>query len=149
RSESIAGGRYRLLRILGKGGMGEVFEAVHRDTGRKVAIKVLRVPANASKTEEEIREVRSRFAREARVMGQIRSENVVEVFDAGISDDGESFMAMEFLDGRDLANYGKELSALPVATVLKIGVQAAVGLASAHALGIVHRDIKPANLFVV
>ena len=137
-----AGGKYRLVRLLGSGGMGEVYEAQHSIVGRRFAIKFLH-PLLASNSE-----VVARFQREAQAAGSLENENIAAVVDAGTSDDGAPYLVMEYLEGEDLAHLlvrGGPLSA-PRSTYIVI--QACRGLAAAHGRGIVHRDLKPENLFI-
>lgn len=142
--------KYRLVRSLGRGGMGEVFEAVHVHTSRRVAVKLLHANGGSG-TLDETRERQTRFAREAQIIGQIRSPHVVEVFDAGVTgpDNESAYIAMELMHGEDFSAILNRVGPLPVETVLKVAVQAARGLAKAHEVGVVHRDIKPANLFLM
>ncbi len=130
---------YRLGRLLGRGGMGEVFEAVHLDTGVAVAIKLL--VASASQT------IIERFEREGRALAQMRGEHVIKVFDVGVIASGRPFIVMELLAGSDLAVLKQQRGRLPANLVISYMQQACIGLAEAHGLGIVHRDIKPANLY--
>jgi serine/threonine protein kinase len=145
--------RYKVERLLGRGGMGEVFEATHVRTGRRVALKRLVVTSAATSAPgdtERFREALARFAREAKAAGKIRSPHVVEVLDADVDpDDGAPYMVMEFLTGRDLSAYLQSLGPLPVRTALAIAAQASRGLYEAHRVGVIHRDIKPANLVAV
>ncbi len=138
--QTIAG-RYRLDRILGVGGMGLVFAATHLELEQTVAVKVIRGELRTP-------EARSRFLREARAVVKLRSEHVARVLDAGTLDSGESYMVMEYLEGTDLSVLLKARRTLPVEEASAYVMQAAEGLAEAHAMGIVHRDLKPANLFL-
>src|SRR5262249_23642478 len=130
-------GKYTIVRLLGEGGMGSVYEARHTGTGRRVAIKVI--------TGELARDAHlvSRFEQEARAAGVVESEHIVQVLDVGRDERyGAPFLAMEFLLGEDLAEVLARLGPIPVDVALRIGVQACLGLSKAHAAGIVHRDIK-------
>ncbi|MBL0194137.1 MAG: serine/threonine protein kinase [Myxococcales bacterium] len=137
---AILDGKYRIERVLGQGGMGLVFAAVHLELDERVAIKLLLgAPSEAGA---------QRFLTEARAAAKVRSEHVCRAFDFGRTPSGEPYIVMEYLDGHDL---GDELAArgpLSAEEVVEWGRQACEGLAVAHALGIVHRDIKPANLFL-
>jgi len=137
-------GKYQVIRQLGQGGMGAVYEARHRATGRKVAVKVI-VPAALAGGLDII----ARFQREARASGSIDSPFVVQVLDAGVDPaTGAPYMAMECLDGEDVQAAVSRLGPLPPEVVLRIVAHACHGLQKAHDAGIVHRDIKSANLFL-
>jgi len=137
-----AGGKYKLVRLLGKGGMGEVYEAQHSVIGRRFAIKFLHPHLAANS------EVVARFQREAQAAGSLENENIAAVVDAGTADDGAPFLVMEYLDGEDLAHLLVRGGPLPVPRAAYIIIQACRGLAAAHGRGIVHRDLKPENLFI-
>lgn len=135
-------GRYRLQAPIGKGGMGEVWLAWDLSLNRNVALKILRVATPAG--HEAVR----RFEREAHAAGQLRGAHVVQIFDFGASDDGLYYIAMEYLQGMDLATLVDRHGPLPAARVANVGMQACLALEEAHAAGIIHRDIKPHNLFL-
>jgi len=138
-SDSI--GPYRIVRLIGRGGMGSVYEAVHEGLGKTVALKVLpQLTASDSHYLE-------RFKREARTVGQLNHPNVVMATDAG-EVGGVPFLAMELVDGVDVARLVRAVGPLPVSDAAELVRQAAVGLSHAHAKGIVHRDVKPSNLMV-
>ena len=139
---TTAGGRYRIVRLLGSGGMGEVYEAQHTKIGRRFAIKFLH-PAFASNTE-----IMARFQREAESAGALENENIAAVVDFGAAEDGAPYLVMEYLDGEDLAHLLVRTGPLPVPRSTYAIIQACRGLAAAHARGIVHRDLKPENIFV-
>ena len=134
-------GKYRVDRVIGEGGVGFVVQATHTSLGHKVAIKVLR----ADKREGDHL---VRFRREAELTSGIRSDHIVQVFDAGVSQAGEPFIVMELLLGRTLGEEVHARGPLPVSEAVDLVLQAARGLADAHAHGLVHRDVKPANLFI-
>jgi serine/threonine-protein kinase len=137
----LAGGRYRVERTLGSGGMATVFLARDRDLDRLVAVKVLadHLAANAA--------FRRRFVREATLAARLQHPNVVTVFDAG--EDGERpFIVMEYVEGETLADVLRRRGRLPPEEALGLARQAADGLAHAHAAGLVHRDVKPQNLLL-
>jgi len=138
---SIVGGKFRIDRILGRGGMGVVAVATHLQLEQQVALKVVH---DALAGDPEIVE---RFLREARASARLRSEHVCKVSDVGQLETGAPYIVMELLEGSDLSVVIAE-GALPVATAADYVVQACVAVAEAHALGIVHRDLKPANLFL-
>jgi serine/threonine protein kinase len=134
--------KYRVERVLGRGGMGVVVAATHVELDQRVALKFLLPEAMESV------EVVERFAREARAAVKIESEHVARVIDVGKLDNGLPYMVMEYLNGRDLAAELDEHGRLTVENTLDYVLQACEAIAQAHALGIIHRDLKPANLFV-
>jgi serine/threonine-protein kinase len=137
--ETIAGGRYRVERVLGDGAMAKVLLAHDAELGREVAVKVLDERLAADPT------FRARFAREARVAAGLSHPNVVTVFDVGEAD-GLPFIVMEFITGRTLDERLRVDGALRANDVLAIARQVCAGLEHAHANGLVHRDLKPGNL---
>ena len=140
----IIGGKYEIVRELGRGGMGVVYEARHTTTGRRVALK--EIVGDAAKKDHKLLE---RFQREARATGAIESQYIAPVIDAG-SDPATDhpYLVMELLDGTDLENLLERAGPLPESIAVRIVAQACAGLVRAHAAGVVHRDIKPANLFL-
>lgn len=142
-SGALVADKYELLRLLGRGGMGAVYEARNVSTLKRCAVKVLLSPELAGDNE-----VVKRFFREARASGLIESDHVVAAFDSGIDAAERAYYVMECLQGEDLEQTLDRLQQLSPMVAVKIILQAASGLASAHALGIVHRDVKPANLFL-
>ncbi|MCB9599158.1 MAG: serine/threonine protein kinase [Sandaracinus sp.] len=136
----VLGGRYRIVRRLGEGGMGSVYEAEHVQLGRRVAIKLLH-EHHASSID-----LRTRFEREARMLSQLRHPNVVTITDFGV-EDGKPFLAMDLLAGRDLASILKD-GRVPAERAFGIVRQILRGVAHAHARGLVHRDLKPHNVIV-
>jgi tetratricopeptide (TPR) repeat protein/predicted Ser/Thr protein kinase len=139
-SERTTIGIYRVLRMLGQGGMGEVYLAQDPRLGREVAIKVLGARALGSE------EARRRFEREARTAAQLSHPNIVHIYEVG-DDDGVAYIVMERVEGRTLRDLIAE-GPLSVERVLHLAEGIADGLAAAHERGIVHRDIKPANILV-
>jgi serine/threonine protein kinase len=135
-------GRYRLIRLLGEGGMGLVFEAEHLRMRQSVAVKFLRPEVLARPG------AIARFEREARASASIRGPHVVQVLDVDTDEHGRPYMVMELLRGRDLEAELHARGALPVAEAVDLVLQACVGVAQAHARGIIHRDLKPSNLFL-
>ncbi len=136
------GGRYAILRTLGSGGMGTVYEAVTPDGGR-VAVKVLD-PSRAGSAEAQ-----KRFLREAKLAASIEHDNVVRVLDTGTDDQhGLPYIVMDLLVGYDLGDFVDRLGALSPEPAVRAFRQACAGLAAAHACDLVHRDIKLANLFL-
>lgn len=138
----IVAGKYRVLFVMGEGGMGHVYAAEHVQLGHKVALKVLRSIALASEESVE------RFLREGKAAARLQSEHVARVSDVGTLDSGLPYMVMEFLEGRDLAHLLVEQPKLPIDEAVAYIIQAGEAIAEAHRNGIVHRDLKPANLFV-
>ena len=139
----IIDGKYRIVRLLGQGGMGGVYEGENTRIHRKVAIKVLHAGVAAKA------DVVQRFEREAQAAGRIGSEHIVEVLDLGNLPSGERFMVMEFLEGESLGERIKKRKRLPVQEVGPITHQLLQGLAAAHQAGIIHRDLKPDNVFLL
>lgn len=133
--------KYRVVRMIGQGAMGSVFEAVHALTERSVALKVL---AEDLKTAE----MRARLLREARACGRIQHRNVIEVFDVGELEDGRPFLVMPLLSGETLEARIDREGALSEAVALDVAMGVAKALVAAHDLGIVHRDLKPGNVFL-
>ena len=133
-------GKYKLVRVIGEGGMGRVYEAIDPIIGRRVAIKTisLNVVTDA--------ETRSRFFREAQAAGRLSHPNLITIHDIGDAD-GTPYIVMEFLEGMDL-NHKIRQERLSYDTKLQIMIDVCEGLAFAHGHDIVHRDIKPANIFV-
>ena len=134
-------GEYRVLRLLGVGGMGAVFEAEDVKLKRRVALKVMR-PSLAAVTA-----ARQRFLREAQSAAALQHDNIISIFQVG-EDRNVSFLAMQLLEGESLADRLKRESPLPVEEVLRIGREVAQGLAAAHERGLLHRDIKPDNIWL-
>ncbi len=134
-------GPYRVLRVLGAGGMGAVYLAEDPALKRPVALKVVLPGLAASEM------ARQRFLREARVAASVKHDHVVTIYQVG-EDRGVPFLAMEFLEGEPLDARLQREGRLPVPEVLRIGREMAEGLAAAHTRGLVHRDVKPANVWL-
>jgi len=134
-------GRYRVVRQIGRGGMGAVYEAVHSDLEKRVALKVL-LPSTASQTE-----LVARFEREARAAARVRHPNVVDVSDVGV-EAGVAWLVMEHLEGEDLSGLLRREGALPLARVAELMLPVLGAVEAAHSLGVVHRDLKPENIFL-
>ena len=139
----VLAGKFKIERVIGRGGMGVVVAATHVHLGERVALKFLLPEALHSP------EAVERFAREARAAVRIKSEHVARVSDVGTLDNGAPYMVMEFLDGIDLAEWLLRRGPLPIEQAVEFVLQACEALAEAHTLGIVHRDLKPGNLFVI
>jgi serine/threonine-protein kinase len=135
-------GSYKLLEVLGEGGMGRVYLAEHTKLGRKVALKMLR--SKFSSNPETVK----RFFAEARAVNRIAHENIVEVTDFVTLDDGISFYIMELLSGQTLSDLLEQDGGVDHQQVLDILLQVASALAAVHQAGIVHRDLKPDNIFL-
>jgi serine/threonine protein kinase len=135
-------GKYRLLRPLGEGGMGLVFEAEHLRLRQGVAIKFLRQEVLA------LPDALERFEREARASARIRGPHVVQVLDVDTDERGRPYMVMELLRGRDLEAELRIRGPFPVERAVDLVLQACVAVGQAHAAGIIHRDLKPSNLFL-
>ncbi len=136
-------GNFQVVRLLGEGGFGEVYEAENPFLQRRAAIKVLHT--GMVQDPELVR----RFLNEARAASAIRHPNIIEVFDAGVTPEGEPYILMEFLEGDSLQKVLLDRGRIPLRTVQEITRQAGSALAAAHAAGIVHRDLKPENLFLI
>jgi eukaryotic-like serine/threonine-protein kinase len=138
----VVAGKYRLDRIIGRGGMGTVYEARHVELGRRLAVKI------AAPTLTHNREFVTRFRREARAASAIESEHVPQVLDMGVDESMGLFIAMEHLSGEDLeVRLGRE-GRLEMRSAARVGLQLGRALVKAHRAGVLHRDIKPANVFL-
>jgi serine/threonine protein kinase len=142
-SGQVIGGRYQLEKVLGAGGMGEVWQARHLSLHTTIALKFLRGSSVIDSAS------RSRFELEARVTAQLKTRSAVQVFDFGVADDGQPFLAMELLEGESLAQRLRRVKRMPADATVYLLNQASRALDRAHALGIVHRDFKPGNVFIV
>ena len=139
------GPRYHIIRLLGAGGMGAVYQAWDAELGVAVAIKVIRPEAMADATIAA--DIERRFKRELLLARQVTHKNVVRIHDIG-QIDGVKYITMSYVDGVDLATTVKREGRLPVDRVLQIARSVVSGLAAAHAAGVVHRDLKPANIML-
>lgn len=135
-------GRWKLVRCIGVGGMGSVWEAQHETLQRRVAVKFI----HAGFVRDD--EARQRFETEAKAASALHSRHVVEMFNHGVSDRGEPFIVMELLVGESLEARLRREGRLSISATASILVQAARALQQAHDLGIVHRDLKPENVFL-
>jgi serine/threonine-protein kinase len=136
-------GNYQVLRLVGEGGFGEVYEAWNQFLQRRAAIKVLHTGMLGDS------ELVRRFLNEARAASAIRHPNIIEVLDAGVTPEGEPYILMEFLEGDSLQKLLLLQGRMPVPMVQEIARQAGSALSAAHAAGIVHRDLKPENIFLM
>jgi serine/threonine protein kinase len=140
---SLVSGKYRILRLVGDGGMGTVYEAQHEVLGTRVAIKVLH-PELVRRSG-----LVERFLQEARVVAKIRSPHVVQVIDVDRTPDaGDAYIVMELLEGEALSSVVDRLRKLPAPTACEYTTQILEALEAAHSLGVIHRDLKPENVFV-
>jgi serine/threonine-protein kinase len=133
--------RYRIIALLGKGGMGEVYRADDLTLGQAVALKFL--PDEAARDEGLL----ERFRNEVRIARRVSHPNVCRVYDVG-DVDGHTFFTMEYVDGEDLASLLRRIGRLPGDKALDIARQLCAGLAAAHGKGVLHRDLKPANIML-
>ena len=133
--------RYRIVALLGRGGMGEVYRADDLRLGQPVALKFL--PAHVERDGE----ARARLLAETRNARSIAHPNVCRVYDAG-EVEGRPFLTMEYIDGEDLASLLRRIGRLPAAKAVEIAQQLCAGLAAAHERGVLHRDLKPANVMI-
>jgi serine/threonine-protein kinase len=135
--------KYRILRMVGEGGMGAVYEGENRLISRRVAIKVLYGVASMSQ------DAIQRFEREAQAAGRIGNDHILEIIDLGRLPDGSRYMVMEFLDGETLGARIKRVGKMSPKDLVPVFKQVLTGLQAAHDAGIVHRDLKPDNIFIL
>jgi len=133
--------RYRIVGLLGRGGMGEVYRADDLKLGRPVALKFL------SETVSSSQDRRERFFSEARLTLRVTHPNVCRVYDIG-EIEGQLYLSMEYVDGEDLASLLRRIGRLPEDKAIEITRQLCAGVAAAHEEGILHRDLKPANVMI-
>src|SRR3954447_21230433 len=134
-------GRYQVVRLIGEGGMGAVYEGVHLAIGKKVAIKVMNPDLAANL------DARARFLREAQLTSRVRHPHAVDVTDVG-SEAGQTFLVMELLEGEDLASFIDWRGRMPLDQAADIMLAVSAAVAAAHDEGIIHRDLKPHNIFL-
>lgn len=139
----VVDGKYRLTRLLGRGGMGSVWEGVHTTLGTRFAVKYIDAAFAGRK------DVETRFANEALAAARLKSKHIVEVYDHGVDDRGCPYIVMEFLSGEPLDRRLGRDAQLPFEEAVALVLQIARGLSRAHRAGIVHRDLKPENVFLV
>ena len=135
-------GRYQIRELIGEGAMATVFKAYDPDINRTLAIKLLKSQLRGDS------EYHVRFLREAKGAGVLSHPNIVTVFDVG-DDDGHPYIAMELIEGPTVSEFVQGKKALPVRTVVEIGIQLVKALDYAHKKGIVHRDVKPGNIMMI
>jgi len=136
-------GRYRIIELIGEGGMGKVYMAEHVEIGKRVALKVLH--ASYSRMPDLV----ERFRREARAASKIGHPNIVDVTDSGATADGSVYFVMEYLEGVELGSVIEREGALDAARALRITGQICRALSAAHREGIIHRDLKPENIYLI
>lgn len=141
-------GSYRLLTLLGKGGMGEVWRAHHRMLARDAAIKLIQPEMLRNRSGSNAHLIQKRFEQEARTTALLRSPHTVELYDFGVTEDGVFYYVMELLDGIDLETLIKTYGPQPYPRVVNIIRQVCRSLSDAHRHGLIHRDIKPGNIFL-
>src|SRR5688572_5559164 len=141
----VIGGRYRITRVIGEGGMGVVYEAEQRmgTAVRKVAVKTLHSELSRDPS------VTARFHRECGTVAQLEHPNTIKVYDFGTMDDGTLYIAMEYLAGKPLDRVIAEEGPLAPSRVLRLLRQVAGSLSEAHTQGIIHRDLKPENVILI
>jgi len=137
----LLAGRYRIVALLGRGGMGEVYRAHDLMLGQEVALKFL--PEVAASNPAAL----ARFYNEVRIARQVSHANVCRVYDLG-EVDGQPYLSMEYVDGEDLGSLLRRIGRLPSDKAIEIARQLCAGLAAAHAKGVLHRDLKPANVML-
>jgi eukaryotic-like serine/threonine-protein kinase len=141
--DSIVNERYRVVELIGEGGMGKVYLAEHIEIGKRVAIKALH-PSYSR-----MPELVERFRREARAASKIGHPNIVDVTDSGTTDNGSVYFVMEYLEGVELGSVIERDRAIDVARALRIATQICRALSAAHSVGVIHRDLKPENVFLI
>lgn len=140
---TVIGGRYKVTKLLGEGGMGNVYLAEHTILQKKIAIKVLHMEQSEKK------DIMERFKREAIAASNIGQENIVDVTDFGYTPDGNAFFVMEYIEGESLAEYMRNKGpVLPLHITVSVASQIAFALFRAHKKGIIHRDLKPENILL-
>ena len=140
---TLVGGKLRIVRLLGTGGMGAVYEVEHELTKHRRALKLLHARYKVYP------ELIQRFLREASAAGRIGNPHIAETFDAGELETGDPYLVMELLKGETLADLLRRKQTLTVTEASELVRQACTGVQAAHDAGIVHRDLKPENLFVI
>jgi serine/threonine-protein kinase len=141
----VVGGKYRLRKKIGEGGMGSVWSAVHETLDRTVAIKFL----VASAVDPDSDTAAARFVAEAKSAARVKHRFVVDVFDFGITELGEYYMVLELLEGEELADCLVHGAAWEASDVVRFIAHCLTGLEAVHQAGIIHRDLKPENIFVM
>ncbi len=135
-------GKYEIVRLIARGGMGTVYEAINKDIGKRVAMKF--VDAELARNKDSV----ARFQREAEAASAVESGHIVTIFDSGMTDDGLPFLVMELCRGEDLGHHLRKVGRMEPDGALDVTAQLLRGLHRAHEAGIVHRDLKPDNIFL-
>ncbi|HEX7663464.1 MAG TPA: serine/threonine-protein kinase, partial [Polyangiaceae bacterium] len=141
-SSALVAGKYQLIKMIGRGGMGSVWEGRHTTLGTRVAIKFIEAEYAGSQ------EAVSRFDNEAKAAARIDSKHAIKIFDHGVTDDGKPYIVMEMLTGEPLDKRIERQGRIPLQDVARIFQQVCRGLGRAHEHGIIHRDLKPENIFL-
>lgn len=140
---SLIDEKYRVLSLLGSGGLGTVYKAEHAELSRIVAVKILRVDGLLST------DSKSRFEREARILASLKNQNIVSVYSFGLLDESHPYMVMECLEGTTLADELNKSGSMPWRRAVKIAMQICSAVQFAHQQGIIHRDLKPQNVILL
>src|SRR5262245_59860377 len=138
----LIAGRYELIEPIGEGSMGRIFLAEQVSVGRRVAVKIINRELGAKY------DTIARFQQEARLLASVKNEHIVDIYDIGETEQGDPYIAMEYVEGRSLAQIVREEQALDPSRVIRISLQVASALATVHEAGVVHRDLKPANIML-
>jgi eukaryotic-like serine/threonine-protein kinase len=141
--QQIIAGRYELISPIGEGSMGRIFLAEQISVGRRVALKIINRELGAKY------DTIARFQQEARLLASVKNEHIIDIYDIGETENGDPFIAMEYVDGMSLAHALRENGALDPARVIRLSLQIASALATVHEAGVVHRDLKPANIMLL
>src|SRR5579872_6070880 len=139
----LVAGKYEVLRLIGRGGMGSVWEGRHASLGTRVAVKFIDHEYADSE------EAKARFVTEARAAAAIESKHAIQIFDHGVTDDGRPYIVMELLVGEALDKRIERLGTLSLGETARILLHVCRALQRAHEAGVVHRDLKPENIFLV
>ena len=140
-------GYYELIEPLGRGGMGEVWRAKHRLLARPAAIKLISPEAAGLRSGALTSTIIRRFEQEAQLTATLQSQHTIQLYDFGVTDDGDFYYVMEYLNGLDLETLVEKYGPVPAERAIHFMLQISDSLAEAHQIGLVHRDIKPANIF--
>src|SRR5580700_6919635 len=139
----LVAGKYEVLQLIGRGGMGTVWEGRHTSLGTRVAIKFV------DQEYADSQEARARFVTEARAAATIQSKHAIQIYDHGVTEDGRPYIVMELLVGEPLDRRIERLGAISLEETARIIKHVCRALQRAHDAGIIHRDLKPENVFLV